>query len=1045
MKNSKIVSTILSLTVTALFLLTALGAVVNAQTANATATQSFNFPYSYGTPQVPSDVGAQTQAVITGAGLNGAVTGPIGHIGSNSSFLSDFFIKHPSTLILTVKNGTVSSNLPAVGQSVSIYNVTSWRKFTGVTNSTGMITFSSLWAGYWYIDIVSSSPSTRDGYTESFPVGPGTSSQTFYLPSNNWTINVNNGGTGTIIYRANGGALGAPVVQGMLVNLWNGTGQTQLLGSTTIPLNGTVRFTNVNPSYTTNIALDGYSNPAINQFFYGPFLFSAHPFSSGWSGSISWGWNNPTASTIRLTGTVKGTAPSSSVSWSLQNNTTITGGVNFVNGEGIGIGAYTITFVNAIIYTNSSNSVPTFNYVNSTLVLTYSSDNGGPSQTKSIDRYMTMIGGGIGLTAYPMGVISHSVFEYLNDSNDFHYIPVDILNSTVDSNDSFINVSSAISFPFAKRIYNSNLINTTIDVTGPHFVMENSKVSVLDLVGAQYKWEDIGANFSYDVFGPNTTFYGAGYSNWNYTNFTHDEITSSTGIGQNFSVRSDQHYTMPSHTIVEHTIFNNSAPWWDLITLAFANSTITESVFNYSDSLSQWQLYGNYSRTAAGLQIIQPQVINLNGHDNITFSVLNNVLIAAGGEHNNISGNSFTAYPEGFFYPAIQDGDYYLNITNNTFGNGMKNWNFFNTPYTDTGSGYLLALTGPDNGTVNVDYNTFYTFMSTGGPHNSMGDPINFEPYNDGGGGVAKYNVFYNNFQNPNDVKNYNVPVWTDIFFGPGNPSNEKVGMVVENNWFLNLNNATMPYAEQLLATTVTSSISGNHYFYSPLKGADYVPVNILNQKYVTLTNIGGHWNATYSMGLMVGETYVLGTNGQYVYNSSVTSSFDDDYIPGGPNQTSYWYIIAPDVMQNGNALTISYSNGLVGGPQPNFTWDGYKYTESVEPSYIQVGVNSANAPPVNLQFNGAPDTAYSIAMYDHGQLIDYTNVTSSANGVVTFTYNPATMPLDPVFELTTFHIVTSGSTAVPPEVFLYVLLAGGALLGAGAIIVSAVDRRRYR
>ena len=125
-----------------------------------------------------------------------------------------------------------------------------------------------------------------------------------------------------------------------------------------------------------------------------------------------------------------------------------------------------------------------------------------------------------------------------------------------------------------------------------------------------------------------------------------------------------------------------------------------------------------------------------------------------------------------------------------------------------------------------------------------------------------------------------------------------------------------------------------------------------------------------------------------------------------------------------------------------------YNLTASYSSGTLEysVSANSASDQPISLIWNGqVPNTAYSVAMYDHGQLIDYTNVTSSANGVVTFTYNPATMPLDPVFELTTFHIVTSGSTAVPPEVFLYVLLAGGALLGAGAIIVAAVDRRRYR
>ena len=105
----------------------------------------------------------------------------------------------------------------------------------------------------------------------------------------------------------------------------------------------------------------------------------------------------------------------------------------------------------------------------------------------------------------------------------------------------------------------------------------------------------------------------------------------------------------------------------------------------------------------------------------------------------------------------------------------------------------------------------------------------------------------------------------------------------------------------------------------------------------------------------------------------------------------------------------------------------------------------SATYAPVTMYWYGIQDTQYTIAMYDHGTLINHRNVESSSTGLITFTYNPATMPLDPTFELAAFHIVASGVPAVPPEVFLYVLLAGGALLGAGAIIVAAVDRRRYR
>lgn len=156
---------------------------------------------------------------------------------------------------------------------------------------------------------------------------------------------------------------------------------------------------------------------------------------------------------------------------------------------------------------------------------------------------------------------------------------------------------------------------------------------------------------------------------------------------------------------------------------------------------------------------------------------------------------------------------------------------------------------------------------------------------------------------------------------------------------------------------------------------------------------------------------------------------------------------MAPDVNVSSGTPTISYANGLVGGPQPNFTWDGYKYTESVEPSYIQVGVNSANAPPVNLQFNGAPNTAYSVAMYDNGQLIDYTNVTSNANGVVTFTYNPATMPLDPVFQLTAFNpVITPINSMFTNSELVLTIVAGFAIFVAAAIALGVGQRRtRHR
>ena len=124
-----------------------------------------------------------------------------------------------------------------------------------------------------------------------------------------------------------------------------------------------------------------------------------------------------------------------------------------------------------------------------------------------------------------------------------------------------------------------------------------------------------------------------------------------------------------------------------------------------------------------------------------------------------------------------------------------------------------------------------------------------------------------------------------------------------------------------------------------------------------------------------------------------------------------------------------------------------YNFTASVNTGTLQysVSANSVTDQPVTLYWQGqAPSTEYAVAMYDHGSLIDYTNVSSNANGVVTFTYNPATMPLDPVFELTT----TISASMPPPtpvsNTFLYLEIGLIAVLSVG-LVIPLIIRRQYR
>ena len=242
--------------------------------------------------------------------------------------------------------------------------------------------------------------------------------------------------------------------------------------------------------------------------------------------------------------------------------------------------------------------------------------------------------------------------------------------------------------------------------------------------------------------------------------------------------------------------------------------------------------------------------------------------------------------------------------------------------------------------------------------------------------------------------------------------------------------------------TNITTAGIGNSYYYNRAILPNDLNITIYDSYIPALWgqfngNTGGWYKALNPFSF---------SNGPYTLTSPYSNSYFlnlTGYLGVYPSQT---YTLNASNIKGESSLPVYLAGSQIGSIPASSAH--YNLTASYSSGTLEysVSANSASDQPISLMWNGQiPNTGYSVAMYDNGQLIDYTNVTSSANGVVSSTYNPATMPLDPVFELTTFHIVTSGSTAVPPEVFLYVLLAGGALLGAGAIIVAAVDRRRYR
>ena len=137
------------------------------------------------------------------------------------------------------------------------------------------------------------------------------------------------------------------------------------------------------------------------------------------------------------------------------------------------------------------------------------------------------------------------------------------------------------------------------------------------------------------------------------------------------------------------------------------------------------------------------------------------------------------------------------------------------------------------------------------------------------------------------------------------------------------------------------------------------------------------------------------------------------------------------------------------GGPQPNFIWKGYNYSESVEPTYIKVGVNSSKAPSIDLQFSGVPGIKYLVQAFSRGSEFESFVENASSSGILNATYNPATMPLDPTFEVSPYVAPLPPYNPVQPTppmnffpAYVFVILLAASAAGVAVGVYIMIRRR---
>ena len=453
--------------------------------------------------------------------------------------------------------------------------------------------------------------------------------------------------------------------------------------------------------------------------------------------------------------------------------------------------------------------------------------------------------------------------------------------------------------------------------------------------------------------------------------------------------------------------------------------------------------------------------ISLDTNTNFTFNFIDvfmgGDLVTVINAHGIIVSNNYISkvvYPD----QGLIDYGYNNTITHNYF-TGMVNNNTYDAKYVSGPGGevYLYAPGSNYGNNETLTYNYFAPMLQYAPYENISREGNNLNTAD----AFSSYQcVFEDAVYGPNINNNYFPPAFawtnqsdTNKISGPWNYVAQPIYMGAEGYASTNykLYGNIFPGA----ATPDTSIIT---FVINP---SPTLPTGIVNKNNLVGQNTVGPVDpGSYFMAIMSGTTaypipgFVVDkqagpVRNSIIYSRSGSGTLAADY---GFNRFTSSANISTLFIQSPLMNTTS---GLVLKPYYFFSGDtnyvnvmGYNYSYSImSGSKYSISVNSTKAPPVDLEFNGAPNTEYAVAMYDHGSLIDYTNVTSNANGVVTFQYNPATMPLDPVFQLTAFNpVITPINSMFTNSELVLTIVAGFAIFVAAAIALGVGQRRtRHR
>ena len=1013
MKLSKILKRALSLFIVGLFVFTAFAVIQSGggqAQASPSGSSSFTFPYQYGTPTVPSDVGAQgiqgPTVPQSDIGLTVPLSdiGPEGHVGPSYITNWESVLAPPNAnFTITVRNGTLSSSVASVGALVSLENITLGTIKTAVTNSTGVASINNIKEGRFILSVTLTGTT---GYCSLAVLKNTANSMTVYLlPVSDSTVSVSNGPSASDT--ADIWVTSPPLVtvfnnlREANIELLNASSGNAVLKTAQTMYNGSVEFTNVNTAYSYAAFADVYEQPLTGQYFDMQNITSSSiSVSTGINKLNGWpyvvGGLNSAVDT-----TITGQTFPSYGPWGFGVNTTVKGGTVYVSNAINGASGIWIRFINVTVIMNTSSGPGSSTVIYLQNSVFWSGNSYGISMTavnNSVDVgafYHVSLDRG---NPYPI-TSSYSAFTYFvtynPGSTDVNYSNSVFFNDTTENNGMVINHT------YRDVFYNVTGINLSSGSNISFTQFDNSSIGGgWSSTSGHISPENV--NFYDDYWGPNQTVndvLGSGFYDINRGNITHSLFSASTPIGMSFYTADNMSqagydYYIGQNITMSNDRFNfSSFPALAPFLYLAANDTVVNSVFNYWIAPSLYEKIDNHQNHLLGRPGVYQGTIMVGSFNKLTNDEFNSTGVTEIGSQSDNNTISHSEYV-GLISPYTTDGIAGNNNTfsNNTVGADYVSYKFLNitADYFNSGNvgSYNFAIQ-TESGINNIfEYNTFYTFAGGEGgistvlyQDKSTATQVNF-----------KDNIFWNNESFGSSAKLVS-PYAEDItLVGASNNLGSANPDILTNNWFMNLNNGTVPLMIENAAAYV--DLIGNHYFVNPETQPSLHGVLHLT---------GYPFQNPYAM--YVGNvSHISDSDYTYSFNSTETGSYS--------GLSGYLWNYTPDVTISKGIPIVSYSNGLAGGPQPNFIWKGYDYSESVEPTYIQVGVNSSKAPSIGLQFQGIAGALYDIEIFNNGSLISSYQESATSLGVLNATYNPATMPLDPIF-----YVEYVGSGVTPPPV----------------------------